>query len=361
MTLRIGIAGMRRGAGFARLFAARADCQVTAVCDHNLERATVVAAEVGAKALNSYDDLCATDVDAVVIVTPPPVHLQCTIQALDAGKHVLCEVPAVYTLDEADRLLARVVDSGLQYMIAENVCYFPCVQEMHRIVAAGRIGDVTLLEGEYVHDCRSLLYGRDDGLGGGTDNVPSWRAHLAPIQYCTHELGPLLMMIDDDIVSVSCVETATGAAGPQGPTRAQVATFCTAAGRVIRELTAFQIAREPAHHFLAAYGTSGAIETDRYDWTGNLKLHVEGEGGLVDVATSLLHADAPPEARAGGHGTSEYYMVDDFVRAVRHDTAPYLDVRAALAMTVPGICAAESARRGGERIDVPRYHRQEQS
>jgi hypothetical protein len=60
-----------------------------------------------------------------------------------------------------------------------------------------------------------------------------------------------------------------------------------------------------------------------------------------------------PEARAGGHGTSEYWMLRDFLAAVRGEQPPAIDVHRALDYTIPGILAVESNRRGGAAVEVP--------
>lgn len=355
MAIRFGAAGLRRGRGFATLINVRRDCELVAVCDLNRERAEQVAREVGCKAFDDYDAFCAADLDAVVIVTPPSTHLACTRKAMAAGKHVLCEIPVVMSLEEADDLLETVRRSGRIYMAAENVNYFPIVQEMHRLVREGRIGRIAFAEGEYIHDCRHIVFDRDDGLGGGTHDAPSWRGEFEDIRYCTHELGPLLMMIDEPIVSAVCSIGAAPAQRYPGEVRAAAATFQTSGGRVIRELRASSIAKQPEFHFLGVYGTVGAIETNRYRWYQELMLYTEAEGKTQTIPCSLTHADAPPEASAGGHGTSEYYMIGDFIQAIINNEPPYLDVVRGLEMTVPGICAAESGRRGGIKINVPTY------
>jgi len=358
MTLRIGIAGLRRGEGFATLFSARTDCEVVAVCDNNLERAQRVAEKVKAKAYDHYDDFCRQPMDAIVIVTPPPTHFDCAVKALDAGKHVLCEIPSVVSFEEAEKLVSKVKQTGLKYMAAENVCYFPNIQRMHSIVRSGRIGKVMLAEGEYIHDCRTLMYNRDDGLGGGSDEKPSWRAFFDPIRYSTHEIGPFLMIMEDRIVSATCMETRFPEENGHGTLWMETAIFRTQGGSVIRETVSFSVSREPAHHFYGFYGTKGSMETDRYQWTDNLKVYIEGETThekMDNLSTSLIHPHAPAEARSGGHGTSEYYMVDDFVQSIIKDQCPPLDVHKGLDMTVPGICAAMSAKQGGKLIEVPSY------
>jgi predicted dehydrogenase len=363
MSLRIGVAGMRRGLGFAKLIAARKDCRVVAVCDRNRQRAQETAEQVKAEPFDDYDRFCDQPMDAIIIVTPAPTHFECAVKALNAGKHVLCEIPIVFDLDQAENLAAKVEQTGLKFMTAENVNYFPCIQAIHQIVKEGKIGNVVLAEGEYVHDARSFLFNRDDGLGGGSGTVPSWRDSINPIQYCTHELGPLLMILEDKIISAVCLDSTFPEEEKSGVIKTQIALFKTQGGRTIRELTAFKIAREPAHHFFCLYGTQGSIETDRYQWYSNLKLYSEknpDQKELLNIPTSLVHPNVPPEAHCGGHGTSEYFMVDDFIRSILEDTCPVLDVYKGLDMAVPGICAAESAQRGGQLIEVPDFRRRTQ-
>lgn len=354
--LRMGVVGLRRGSKFAKLISSRPDCQLVAVCDLNIERAREVAGEVGVEPYDDYDRFCRQEMDAVIVITPPSTHFECTVKALEAGKHVLCEIPSVVSVEEAQGLVKKVKSSGLVYMAAENVCYFPIIQEMHRRVQEGQIGTVIFAEGEYIHDCRSIMVNRDDGLGGGTGTLATWRDGFDPIRYSTHELGPFLMILEDRIVSVSCMETINCGDLEPGTLKVQSALFQTAAGRVIRELVSFKIVREPAHHFYCLYGTGGSMETDRYHGDTNLKLHVGGQevrDRMIDIPVSPVHPGLPPEAQAGGHGTSEFIMVNDFIQAIREGKSPRLDLSMALGMTMPGIYAAESARRGGERIMIP--------
>ena len=114
--------------------------------------------------------------------------------------------------------------------------------------------------------------------------------------------------------------------------------------------------RHPSFHFLSVYGTKGSVETDRYRPYGNLKAYfadLPHTTGLVDIPVSIDHPRAPREATLGGHGTSEYYMVDDFVRSILDSTDPPLDLAAAMRFTLPGICAHRSAEDGGNPVEVP--------
>ena len=67
----------------------------------------------------------------------------------------------------------------------------------------------------------------------------------------------------------------------------------------------------------------------------------------------IVDPDAPEDAKRGGHGTSEYYMIRDFLDAIEEGIRPPIDVIRSMDFTVPGIIAHESAMRGGEWMDVP--------
>ena len=64
--------------------------------------------------------------------------------------------------------------------------------------------------------------------------------------------------------------------------------------------------------------------------------------------------DAPQELLLSDHGTSEYYLVQDFLRAIEADTQPPIDIVRAMDMTVPGLVAHDAAMKGGVWLDVPR-------
>jgi predicted dehydrogenase len=99
-------------------FQALPDVQVTAVANRRRESAERVAAQFGIpRVARDYHELLAgDDVDAVLIGTPPYLHQEATLAALDAGKHVLCETRIALSADEA-----RDMDSAAQRARARGV------------------------------------------------------------------------------------------------------------------------------------------------------------------------------------------------------------------------------------------------
>ena len=174
MALRIGVVGAGRGRGPANVFKHHKQCELVAIADRSPERLAETADRL--EIPNRYDDLddmLATDIDAVFVATPVPVHAENSIAALRAGKHVMCEVPAVYTIEEGRQLVQAVKETGRKYSFAENMYYFPYIGTYERLIQDGELGEIVYAEAEYIHNCESLMEGRFDGLGGGVDGGPS--------------------------------------------------------------------------------------------------------------------------------------------------------------------------------------------
>ena len=349
MKLKVGVVGLRRGGALFNVFKNRRDVEVVAVCDRDGGRAETLAGQEAAH-YDDYERFLKHGMDAVVVATPAPLHAEQVIRAVEADRHVLSEVPAVYALTECEQVVRAVRRSGMKYMMAENSCYMAYLQSWRRMVEDGRIGEVTYAEGEYVHNCRALMRSPDGSL--------TWRAGMPPIFYCTHSLGPLLMLMGDRCISAVGLHTGCHVAPDLGAIDLEVGLFRTAKGRVIKILCGFSVAREPAFHYYVVYGSKGVLETGRpgdAEGTKGFFADVPHLQGMTRLPLTTSHTGAPPEARAGGHGTTEYYMVDDFVRAIREDTEPAIDVYTAMDYTAPGLCAHLSAENGGEPVAVPDF------
>jgi predicted dehydrogenase len=323
--------------------------EIAALCDADTARLDRVCAEYpGARGLNSYAELLDEGVDLVVVATPMPAHAEHSIQALEAGVHVLCEVPAVCSLDEAAALAKAVRSAKTQYMLAENCCFWAFVESWTAMTAAGRIGEPMYAEAEYVHDCRGAIR--------NPDGSPAWRAHLNPIQYCTHSLGPVLQIVGGRCITATGLHTGTRLTPEFGTIDMEVGLFRTDRGVPIRILCAFGVARYPAYHSYTIYGTRGCLERPRHeDQTRAWFDDIPELQGMTTLPLGVRHRSAGQRELAGGHGTAEWAMMRAFLEAIRSGSKVPIGVHAGLDMTVPGICAHLSAERGGQLVEVPDY------
>jgi len=360
--LNVGVAGLRRGRTFVAQFHALPESRVAAVCDLNsdLVEKTLADLDGAARGFTNYDDMLNMDLEIVVVATGVPDHVRHCCAAMEAGKHVLSEVPAAVSIEECRQLLRTVRRTGRKYMLAENCCYWGFIREYRRLVQSGRIGEVLYGECEYLHDVRHLYLENPD-LPPDTDFATllrhpktrrTWRARLHPITYLTHDIGPMLDILDDRCVTV-CAMAAPSACGEGFAPAAEVALFKTAKGRVIKFLAEFSMPR-PSHHWFVLMGTKGSIESPRGPASKHL-LYVEGENmdGWSQMSWSTRNLSGPRDAWSSGHGGADWFITREFTDCVLQDTSPPIDVIRALDFTLPGICAVRSIEEGGNAVPIP--------
>lgn len=353
---KIGIVGLSRGKGFVNVFAAHPDVEVAALCDINEDTLADTGKAFGLsdeKLYTDYDAFVNSDIDIVMIATPIPFHTEETLKALETGKHVLCEQTMAYTVAECEQVVEAVKKSGRIYMMAENYTYFHYIREWKKMIDSGKLGEIYYGEAEYIHEIVHLLEKPDGGF--------FWRAERPPIWYCAHCLGPLLTLMDDRVVKATGVHSGFHRfpehRDKPGFLDMEVGLFQTEKGKVIKILRSQTPVRTHMVYY-NLYGTKGSVESGRLGQGG--VCYIPGEmGGEKNAETpkySTVNPHAPEEAKGGGHGTSEYYMIRDFLDAVKSNTRPPIDVMRAADFTIPGIIAHESAVRGGQWLDVPIFN-----
>ena len=91
----------------------------------------------------SYDEaLRDPAVDAVVVAVPPRYHLELTLRALEMGKHVVVEKPALLSLADYQTAIEARERSGRVVLVGENDHYKPLAVELRRLLATGVIGEL---------------------------------------------------------------------------------------------------------------------------------------------------------------------------------------------------------------------------
>jgi predicted dehydrogenase len=144
---------------------------VTAIASRDLARAKTVAAELGIeKAYGSYQDLLAdADIDAIYNPLPNHLHMQWSIRALKAGKHVLCEKPVALSVAEAEQLAGvAAAHRKLKVMEAFMYRFHPQWLAAQKYVREGRIGQLRTIQTafSYFNDDPGNIRNQRD-IGGG--------------------------------------------------------------------------------------------------------------------------------------------------------------------------------------------------
>lgn len=132
------------GPNLVRNFALVDGAQVVAVVDQRPERRATV--EKLYPTVTTYADpadmLANPDVDAVVIATPVSTHFDLSMQALEAGKHVMVEKPMTSTVAEGEKLVAEAASRNLTLMVDHTFIYTSAVRKIHELVSGGQLGEL---------------------------------------------------------------------------------------------------------------------------------------------------------------------------------------------------------------------------
>src|SRR5436190_10373847 len=135
--------------------------QVYAIGEPEIEKANALGAEFGAvKTDPDYRRILEDPaVDAVHVCVPNALHFQLAKDALEAGKHVICEKPLATSVADARELVALAATKKLRNCTFHNLRYYPMVQHMRRMREDGDLGQIQIVQGGYSQDW--LFYDTD--------------------------------------------------------------------------------------------------------------------------------------------------------------------------------------------------------
>lgn len=339
--VRVGIVGYgvcRFGAAFG--FQDHPNVQIVAVSDLFADRCAALAKACRcAKTYESLEVLVKDPaIEAVFVATDAPSHARHCLEVLNHGKHVMCAVPAVLgSLEEAGQLAETVRKTGLKYMMAETSYYRPDCSAMRTIYRAGGLGRIVYSEGEYYHHSTTQIGSYKD-----------WRVGLPPLWYPTHSTAYYVGVTGKRFTAVSCQgfrgtkpTYQSGGNRYGNPFADEIALFQTSEGGVSRMLM--------SHSISGLVVETGRVYGERgwFDATG----YHGSEKKLPDTERPPLPPGMPP----GGHGGSHGYLTNEFINAILENRQPAVSIYEALAMTVSGIVAHQSALKDGETLKVPQF------
>ncbi|NCO38109.1 MAG: hypothetical protein COZ06_03130 [Armatimonadetes bacterium CG_4_10_14_3_um_filter_66_18] len=346
--LRLGLVGCGgRGRGMFKLATGGfAGVQPVAVCDLSPDLASAAAAEhPGADQFTDFEAMLdGAALDALLVETPANVHAKLCAQALRRNVYVMGDVPCVDSPAEAQQLWDAQQESDAFYMLGANPNMWAFVETAVDLKEKGLLGEPYYAETEYIHDVQSLF------------TATPWRETYESIKYCTHSLGPIMRLIDEDLEWVSCFDTGSHVNKKPGQHDAMAALFRTRSNVAVRLLTSFVNHYPGCNHHYRVYGTKGYFErTPAYNGAPKVlfrSTELYLDKAFVELPIDTLRPEYVGNARAAGHGGADYALLDRFFGAVRTGGPAPIGVRDALRMSLPGVLAAESARRGGELLRI---------
>jgi len=348
MPINLALAGYGwRGKGLAQVCGLFPEITMAAICDpHDASREQAARDFPNAGIFADYAAMLdAGKIDAVMIETPPAEHVPQAVAALQRGIHVLCDVPAVHEIEEAQPLWDAAQGSRAQFFFGATTNFWADIDACADMIEKGLLGEAYYCEAEYVADLASL------GFGG------SWRQHYPPIRYCTHSLGPVLKWVKDELRAVSCFDTGSHITGDPHDHDAMAALFRTEANAVVKLLISFITAQPVPYHRYLCRGTKGYFEHTQPLQGGEGQVlcsskAVYGFDGINRLPITHERPELAGVANLGQHGTADYAMIANLAAALTKGDPPAVTLRDALKMTLPGLYALRSAQAGGELVHI---------
>jgi predicted dehydrogenase len=359
--------GLGFGAEFIPIYQALGSANVAAICRRNEAELNKVGDQFGIeRRYTTYDDVLAdTNIDFVHINSPIPDHARMSIEALKAGKHVMCTVPMGTTIEDCEKVCQAVADTGLKYMMAETVVYsreFLFIKDMYK---KGELGKLQHLAASHPQDM---------------DGWPSYWEAMIPMHYATHVVSPCLGLVDGVAEYVSCFGSGTvrpDIAKKSGNKFAVESCHIKikdsdVACHIWRFL--YDVARQYRESF-DVYGTKKSFEWTLVEHEPHV-IHTakKPEPEIPEKITVPDFAHLLPESirrftmpqeihdskhlsfiQGGGHGGSHPHLVNEFVSALLEDRDPWPNATQSANWTCVGICAHQSAEKGGEIVHLPKF------
>lgn len=395
-TLRFAVVGAGRvagtGTGRGKSFIHSAQTlpgavELVAVCDVDPQTCDEWRAHGDVRVYDDYQKLLEdADVDAVCLSTPAPQHARQAIAALNAGKHVLSEVPGAYVLQDCFDLVEAVERTGLTYMLAENYCFMRDTMMVSEMVRRGVFGDLIHASGDYLHDCRDLFFQPTGELTWRGEAQRDMRGNTYP----THSLGPVCQWLGinrgDKLKSLGAWGSPSLAApyyvarnkGADHPLAApgswklpnSVVVVLNTEKGVLAEHRLDWASPRP-HHMnryslqgtRAAFSSSADPHQEPMIWIeGRSETNETGCAGnweeLWKYADDYEHPfwkASGAEAAAAGHGGGDYFVLREFADAVREGRLPLIDVYDSVTWSSVTPLSEQSLAQGGAPIDVPDF------
>lgn len=363
----VAMIGLGFGSEFIPIYQALPDANVHAICQRNPEKLDKVGDQFGiGKRYTDYSDVLKDpDVDFVHINSPISEHAWMSMEALKAGKHVMCTVPMATNVEDCRKICELVKQTGLKYMMAETVVYsreFLFIKEMYQ---KGELGKIQHLAASHPQDM---------------DGWPSYWEKMIPMHYATHVVSPCLGLLNGRAEYVSCFGS--------GSVRDDIAQksgnkFAVESCHIKikdSDVTAhiwrflYDVARQYRESF-DVYGTKRSFEWTLIEHEPHV-IHTakKPEPEIPEKITVPDFAHLLPEPirkftlpseihdsghlsfiQGGGHGGSHPHLVNEFVSALRDNRDPWPNATLSANWTCVGILAHESAVQGGTIVKLPEF------
>ncbi|MEO2005598.1 MAG: Gfo/Idh/MocA family oxidoreductase [Candidatus Poribacteria bacterium] len=283
-----------------------------------------------------YRELVARDdVDVVAIYSPDHLHAEHCLAAIDAGKHVVCTKPMVADLDDAKRLVTRVRESGVKFLVGQTMRFDVQFATMRRFVEDGDLGEIMVAEAHYNHDLRAIYEMTPWRLNAPQDFMYGGVVHPVDILRC----------LVGDIDEVHAYAS-KGLLTPEYPQQNNfLLNLKFSNGAIGRAMGLYDVVHPPMPMMqVTLYGTKGTMVGEFTDNEGgSVRLTLDKTGVSQPL---VMHCPPETDTSVYGHGQSVIRYMRHFQECLDTDTQPSPDVVDGAKSIAVGAAAWESVQTG---------------
>ncbi|MFC4663373.1 MULTISPECIES: Gfo/Idh/MocA family protein [Oceanobacillus] len=314
MSLKIAVIGCGSIAKHRHLpeYAANKHVEITAVCDIVGERAEEAAVKYEAKAYTDYKELLKQDdIDAVSVCLPNYLHAPVSVDALNAGKHVLCEKPMATSAEEADQMIEAAQQSGKKLMIGHNQRFVNSHQKARELIASGAVGKVYSFR---------TTFGHGGPEGWSADGKDSWffkkdEAFIGAMgDLGVHKADLVRYLLQDEFVEVGAfVETS---AKENADVDDNATLILKSEKGTIGTLAASWAYTAKEDNSTIIYGEKATLRLEDDPTYSLVVQYTNGETVKYELGAIQSNDE-------GGQTTT--HVIDHFIDSIQNDTTPLID------------------------------------
>ena len=285
-----------------------------------------------------------SSLDVLLVETPAYNHAEFCALAMQYGVNVYSDIPSVASLEEAEMLWkVQKENPSVLFMTGATTMGWGFAIAMRDLYKQGLLGKISSMETEYIHDVRSL-WAETPWRKPGNGKL----SH--PITYCTHGLGPLIPLLEEELRTVSAFSSGSHVTDIPEANDYECAIYQTASGVMIRQTNSFINNWQGGHHSFRVFGSEGTFE--HLSARGEQKERTIFSSEKLYCAKKITPVPitfAPHDQKLSfGHGGADSCIWFAYEKALLSgaDKAP-IELQDGLRMTLPGIFAAKSINNGG--------------